>query len=111
MEDAEEEAKAQRQRLEAAEIFAFIFPLLDRMLLIDARRLPEHPSQAWVVALPPSWAISASTRASFSALRPTRATAASRLASSCAVQRPMPLPPPVTITTCPENGSGRKIDR
>jgi hypothetical protein len=50
MEDAEEEARAQRQRLEAAEIFAFIFPLLDRMLLIDARRLPEHPPQAWVVA-------------------------------------------------------------
>src|SRR3954471_18672521 len=50
MEDAEEEARAQRQRLEAAEIFAFIFPLLDRMLLIDARRLPEHQPQAWVVA-------------------------------------------------------------
>jgi hypothetical protein len=50
MEDAEEEARAQRQRLEAAEIFAFIFPLLDRMLVIDARRLPEHPPQAWVVA-------------------------------------------------------------
>ena len=45
MEDAEEEARAQRQRLEAAEIFAFIFPLLDRMLLIDARRLPEHQPQ------------------------------------------------------------------
>jgi hypothetical protein len=50
MDDAEEEAQAQRQRLEAAEIFAFIFPLLDRMLLIDARQLPEHAPHAWVVA-------------------------------------------------------------
>lgn len=48
MDDAD--ARAQRERLEAAEIFAFIFPLLDRMLLIDARTLPEHPPQAWLVA-------------------------------------------------------------
>jgi len=49
MDDADAEARAQRERLEAAEIFAFIFPLLDRMLLIDARSLPEHPPQAVVV--------------------------------------------------------------
>ena len=56
-------------------------------------------SQGWIVARPPSSTISACTRASFSALRPTSATVAPRLASSWAVQRPMPLPPPVTIVT------------
>ena len=50
MEDPEAEARAQRERLEAAEIFAFIFPLLDRMLLIDVRTLPEHAPQVMIVA-------------------------------------------------------------
>ncbi len=49
MDDPEAEARAQRERLEAAELFAFIFPLLDRLLLIDVRALPEHPPQALVV--------------------------------------------------------------
>ena len=38
-------------------------------------------------------------------------TVAPRLASSCAVQRPMPLPPPVTMWTCPSKRPGRKILR
>ena len=67
-------------------------------------------SQAWVEALPPSSAISAATVASFSGLRPTRATVAPRLLSSWAVQRPMPLPPPVTMITWPANRPSRKID-
>jgi hypothetical protein len=50
MEDPEAEARAQRQRLEAAEIFAFILPMLDRILVIDARALPEHAPKAWVIA-------------------------------------------------------------
>ena len=50
MDDSEAEARAQRERLEAAEIFAFIFPLLDRLLLLDVRALPEHPPQALVVS-------------------------------------------------------------
>jgi hypothetical protein len=49
MDDPEAEARAQRERLEAAEIFAFIFPLLDRLLLIDVRALPEHTPDAVVV--------------------------------------------------------------
>src|SRR5207248_3449477 len=48
--EAREEARAHRGRLGAAELFAVTFPLLARMLLIDARRLPEHQPQAWVVA-------------------------------------------------------------
>ncbi len=50
MDDPEAEARAQRERLEAAEIFAFIFPQLDRLLLIDARTLPEHAPHASVAA-------------------------------------------------------------
>jgi hypothetical protein len=50
MDDPEAEAREQRERLEAAEIFAFIFPLLDRLLLIDVRALPEHPPRAVVVS-------------------------------------------------------------
>ncbi len=50
MDDPDAEARAQRERLEAAEIFAFIFPVLDRLLLIDARALPEHTAQAIVVS-------------------------------------------------------------
>ena len=41
--------------------------------------------------------ISPATRSSFSILRPSSTTWAPRLASSWAVQRPMPLPPPVTM--------------
>src|SRR3546814_4987476 len=48
--------------------------------------------------LPPSSRISAAVVSSFSALRPVMTTCAPRLASSCAVQRPMPEPPPVTMT-------------
>jgi hypothetical protein len=48
--DDEAEARAQRERLEAAEIFAFIFPLLDRLLLLDVRALPEHPPHTLVLA-------------------------------------------------------------
>lgn len=50
MDDSEAEARAQRERLEAAEIFAFIFPLLDRLLLVDVRVLPECPPHAYVLA-------------------------------------------------------------
>ncbi len=50
MDDPEAEARAQRERLEAAEIFAFIFPLLDRLLLLDVRALPEHPPHTLVMA-------------------------------------------------------------
>src|ERR1051325_4474851 len=50
MDDSEAEARAQRERLEAAEIFAFIFPLLDRLLLIDVRTLPAHSPPALVVS-------------------------------------------------------------
>ena len=67
-------------------------------------------SQAWVEDLPPSSAISAATVASLSGLRPTSATVAPRLLSSWAVQRPMPLPPPVTMITWPANRPSRKID-
>jgi hypothetical protein len=50
MDDSEAEARAQRERLEAAEIFAFIFPVLDRLLLLDVRSLPAHAPQALVVS-------------------------------------------------------------
>ncbi|HZS02178.1 MAG TPA: hypothetical protein VFE37_25900 [Chloroflexota bacterium] len=50
MDDSEAEARAQRERLEAAEIFAFIFPVLDRLLLLDVRSLPTHAPQALVVS-------------------------------------------------------------
>ena len=49
MDDSEAEARAQRERLEAADLFAFIFPLLDRMLLVDVRPLPEHAPEAMLV--------------------------------------------------------------
>jgi hypothetical protein len=68
-------------------------------------------SQGWMVARPPSSMISARTRSSLSGLRPTSATSAPSAASSCAVQRPMPLPPPVTIMVWPENRPGAKTDR
>ena len=45
------------------------------------------------------------------ALRPTIATRAPSDASSCAVQRPMPEPPPVTSATWPANRSARKTER
>jgi len=50
MDDSEAEARAQRERLEAAEIFAFIFPVLDRLLLLDVRTLPAHAPQALMVS-------------------------------------------------------------
>ena len=45
------------------------------------------------------------------ALRPISTTCAPRLASSCAVQRPMPEPPPVITTTRPCMRPGAKADR
>ena len=42
---------------------------------------------------------------------PNNATLAPRLASSWAVHRPMPDPPPVTMTTCPANKPGLKTLR
>ena len=42
--------------------------------------------------------------------RPINATRAPRLASSCTVQRPRPLPPPVTITSCHRTAE-RKAER
>ncbi len=68
-------------------------------------------SQAWVVAAPPAAAISAHTVSSFSGLRPMSATFAPRAASSWAVQRPMPLPPPVTTTDWPANRPARNTER
>jgi hypothetical protein len=47
---------------------------------------------------------------SFSGLRPTSSTLAPSAASSWAVQRPMPLPPPVTMRVWPLNRSALKID-
>jgi hypothetical protein len=46
----------------------------------------------------------------FFGLRPTRITLAPSAASSWAVQRPMPLPPPVTMTVWPLNRSALKIE-
>ena len=45
--------------------------------------------------------------AGFSGVRPLRMTVAPSEASSCATQRPMPLPEPVTQCTWPANRSGR----
>ncbi|MNI83457.1 hypothetical protein D3C73_1402620 [compost metagenome] len=67
-------------------------------------------SQTAQSALPPSSAISAATVLSLSALRPTSSTWAPRAASSWAVQRPMPLPPPVTMMFWPANKSALKIE-
>jgi len=67
-------------------------------------------SQAFQCARPPSSVISAATFCSFSGLRPTSSTLAPRAASSWAVQRPMPLPPPVTMMVWPWNSSALKID-
>ena len=68
-------------------------------------------SQAWKLARPPSATISPAVSCSFSSLRPISTTWAPRLASSCAVQRPMPEPPPVTTTTRPCSKPGAKADR
>ena len=63
-------------------------------------------SKARVIARPPSSAISAATRSSFSAVRPLSTTVAPSEASSCATQRPMPLPPPVTQMHLPGEQAG-----
>ncbi|MNT10522.1 hypothetical protein D3C72_1453570 [compost metagenome] len=68
-------------------------------------------SKACVLALPPAASISARTASSFSGLRPTSTTWAPSEASSCAVQRPMPEPPPVTTMHCPANRPGAKTER
>jgi hypothetical protein len=60
---------------------------------------------------PPSSAISAATRSSFSALRPLMTTSAPSAASSWATQRPMPEPPPVTQTRRPAKSPGAKTLR
>ena len=49
-------------------------------------------------------------RFELSGLRPTSATRAPSAASSCAVQRPMPLPAPVTMPAWPANRPSRKTD-
>ena len=68
-------------------------------------------SKAWMPAFPPAPAISACTCCSFSTLRPTSTTCAPSDASSCAVQRPIPEPPPVTTITCPANRPGANTER
>ena len=55
--------------------------------------------------------ITALTVSSLAAVRPTSATWAPSEANSCAVQRPMPLPPPVTTTVWPSNKPGLKTER
>ena len=50
------------------------------------------------------------TCSSFSGVRPIRARRAPSDFSSCAVQRPMPEPPPVTMMVWPANRPGRKTD-
>ena len=68
-------------------------------------------SKACVSQLPPEASISAFTVASLSGLRPVIATCAPSAAISCAVQRPMPLPPPVTMMVWPSNSPGLKTER
>ena len=68
-------------------------------------------SAACTEQLPPTASISRFTASSFSSVRPTIATRAPSDASSCAVQRPMPEPPPVTRATWPANRSARKTER
>ena len=68
-------------------------------------------SKACVSQVPPAASISPFTAASFSGLRPVITTWAPSAAISCAVQRPMPLPPPVTITVWPSNNPGLKTER
>jgi hypothetical protein len=60
----------------------------------------------------PSAAASSSRRtlSSLRSLRPTIATQAPSATSSCAVQRPMPEPPPVTMITEPAKRPGAKIE-
>ncbi len=59
-----------------------------------------------LVGRSPSAAKTARAASIFSALRPQMATLAPRKASSRAVASPMPLPPPVTMATCPANSPG-----
>src|SRR5256885_498297 len=54
--------------------------------------------------------MSAITVWSFSGLRPMIATCAPRDASSCAMHRPIPLPPPVTTITCSSSIPGVNTD-
>src|SRR6266436_2319763 len=68
-------------------------------------------SQARLIACPPSSSISRCTSVSFSTVLPTIATLAPSAASSWTVQRPIPLPPPVTMMVCPLNRSGLNTDR
>jgi len=63
-------------------------------------------SKACQVATPPSSMISAATVCNFSTLRPLITTCAPSEASSCATQRPMPEPPPVTQMRWPANKPG-----
>src|SRR5438046_1637761 len=55
------------------------------------------------LALPPAPWISRTTSSSGGLRRPLTTTCAPSVASSLAVSRPMPLPPPVTIATCPSS--------
>jgi hypothetical protein len=54
-------------------------------------------SKATVWHMPPSALISSATTSSLAWVRPLMSTVAPSAASSCATQRPMPLPPPVTM--------------
>ena len=74
-------------------------------------RASSRMSQTCVEHAPPALSISARTASSLAAVRPTIATAAPSDASSCAVQRPIPEPPPVTTATWPRSRPGAKIDR
>src|SRR6266480_4900125 len=62
------------------------------------------PTSAWrAVALPPARSISPTTCVRGSLRRPATTTCAPSAASIFAASRPMPLPPPVTIATCPSS--------
>src|SRR5262249_41396141 len=59
------------------------------------------PSRA--TALPPAFVISATTSSSGPLRRPDTTTCAPSAASMSAVERPIPVPPPVTIATFPSS--------
>src|SRR3990167_1184376 len=60
-------------------------------------------SSCRAVACPPAAAISAATASRGARRRPVITTCAPSAASSFAASRPIPVPPPVTIATCPES--------
>jgi hypothetical protein len=72
---------------------------------------PSRMSITCTPARQPRSASSARTPSSLASVRPTSTGVAPSAASSCAVQRPMPEPPPVTTITWPASRSGRKAER